>query len=59
VKIFRSLAALLSKIVWTGVAVLILFAASIVLALFGHGDFAIICALWAILVVQIRVAERR
>lgn len=58
-KTLRSLTTLLSKIVWTGVLVLVLFAASVILCLTGHQDLGIISALWAVLVTQIRIANQR
>ena len=58
-KTLRSLAALSSKIVWTGVIVLVLFAASVILCLTGHGDLGIMCALWAVLITQIQIANKR
>lgn len=58
-KTLRSLAALLSKIVWTGVLVILLMASSLALCLLGHPDYAIVAVLWAVLIVQISIAERR
>lgn len=58
-KTLRSLLAPLSKIVWTGVLVILLMASSVVFALLGHMDYAIVSVLWAILIVQISIAERR